>query len=1539
LAARNELLAELAKKTSGRAAARLHMARAELSEQQGDVGSAESCRADARQAHPRDLVALRAARRDASVRGDWEQVASLLQTESELGLSGQDKAMALTALAEVQLRKLEDAAGAEKSARSAMTAHKGSIVAPLLVAEAAFAGQRDNEAMQALKLAADRWSDPKGRAALIGHVARSAEHAGQLPRARRLYAEATQADPTALDARLGLARTLRATGELDEAIETIQQAASQLQGGGSEGLRRMAARWLHLRAGRPQDAVALLDDARGLFALQTRADAAAAAGDRQAEAAAAEAWAAASGGTERALALVTLAERRAEDGDLDGADQALKDAALADSKLGTVRVVREVLARRAGDPSRLAHAVQSDAEDEGGALTAAAKLARDDRSSNEERELLARAMEEGASPETADVVGLDTAAAAAEVEATHAALRREVERAPPEHKAGPLLALGGLFSEHGQTDAAEAVLREARDAAPGDPLVLRPLARLIAPARPKEAAALWLEEASSGPAERAAFAATQAGRLLARAEADASSAFRRALDVQPSYAPAAWAMEPLARRAQDTWTLAQLQERMTEFGGPPEQVAARWVRAGLLRADEAPQQAIDNLERARELQPDDAILYELLLRLMRTDAPANRARLLETSAERIGESIELSARLRAAAAHEQAEDYASAATAYRQVLKANPEDAVARHALDWAELAAGEHARVAERRFDRVRAAPDDASRVASLESLANLDLFEREDPASAVLSLQSILEHAPDHLPTLRALERYYMEQGRTADLLWVQRQLLEHLTEGDELAGHLRLATRLRLAPEDAPGSAADEMLLAHAERVRMDLWLARRIEGAARVTQDPPRQLAPLDYVAGALVGPMEKASAHLRASEVAAGALGYDAALERLRPAVQEASDHPVVTEQLAHLAQQGDQPDEAARAFETAATHARSARRQVDLWYHAGLVWQRSGESDRALAAFEHAASIDVTHADLFEQMRQMLTGRGDTARLAELTRTRLQAGGDPVTLAELHVTEASLAEELGDREGAKEALRAALALTPERADALRRLAELSLEDEEWRPAAESLIRFARLRQGRQELHWVFSTLGDIYDHHMPDPKRAEAAYRRVLKLAPDDTDTMDRLAELYRREGQVKQATELLRDLAGREPDADKAQNYRIRLARVLEEQGDTRGAERELEQARNDAPTHLTLLRGIVDFYRRQQADSALAVHLNRAVNDFRNRITQTPTDKQAWAGLVEVLDWRGRPDAARCAASSTAALGLVDVELAKRLDAEGGAPGAGSAATDSALDELLAPEQLSLPLRQVFRLASDAIAKHVAFDPKSLRAQRVAKDSPYAAEAKRVGEWFGVGDVQVLTTTAAPRLCIPLSSSPMTVAIGRDLLQSTSERERLFLFARAVKIAATHLTVTVHAQPDELALAVGGLVRIQDSNYAPSGFETAELESVGRKVFKAVPRRLRDELAPSVLEMGGEAHFDPTRLGLAASELADRVALAAIGSTPAGLGALLKLAGEDFTDSLTPKERVAAVRRVSEAWSLLSFSISDAYFEARHRAKADSL
>ncbi len=989
-----------------------------------------------------------------------------------------------------------------------------------------------------------------------------------------------------------------------------------------------------------------------------------------------------------------------------------------------------------------------------------------------------------------------------------------------------------------------------------------------------------------------------------------------------------------------TDALAENDRMLAERAEDPVEAAGRWIRAALIRAADSPEAAGALLEKARDACPNDAILLELVLRLGGSAEPTAQADMLEASATDAPPDIQRSALVRAAAIHYHSGSPARAAALFRAVLERRESDPLAQRGMDLAELAAGEVSRVASRRFEAVKSAPNDEVRVQALQQLADLDLYDRDDPSSAVLSLQSILEVAPGHLPSLRTLERYFMDHARNEDLGPVEHALVKHLPDDSQTSSRMPGSTRAsRSRRPTLPETPPMRPCSTRSTAARRISWLARRALAAARARHDAEREAKALLADRGARRGrhgarrvDSARGGGAPRArawsgGHRAAGARCGGRAFARRRGAASRRAPPG-----------RGDVLG-AVEAFEIAARASNVPAGRAASFHSAGvLALEKLGDADRALRAFTFASEADVTFMDVFGRTRALLETRGDKRGLAELTERRIAAGGDVPVLAELHAQLAVLREELADKRGAKEALRSALALEGDNAEALHKLAELSLEDEDYRAAAEALIRIARLRKDREELKWVFSTLGDIYDRHMPDPRRAEAAFKRVLKLVPTDVDAMERLASLYEQENDVERAAEMYDLLAKNELDPDKNRDHRLRLANALERRGDLRSAEGVLEQTRRNNPVDLVVLRAMAELYQRQNAPQALSMHLNRAVTDFRHAIQTDATDAAAWPGLVEVLRWRGYMDAARVCASAAFALAIRAEETQSLIDAFGGVPGAGTRAADPELDELVGSQTIPRAARTLFELATEAFEKALPFDPKAVRAERASgRDNTFLGPGRDVSHMFGVGELQLWVTSHAPRVCVPLSLSPFSVLIGHELLGSCDERERRFLLARAAKIAKSHLAVAARSQPRDLALAVAGLVRSYDANYAPPGLDPGQLEAMSKRIGKAIPRKMRDELAPLVIEMAGAHGFDPARLGLLACELGDRVALLATGSLPSGVSALLRLAGIDGLDAMATRARFEAIRRVPEAQDLFVFAIGDAHFEARRRTGAD--
>ena len=292
----------------------------------------------------------------------------------------------------------------------------------------------------------------------------------------------------------------------------------------------------------------------------------------------------------------------------------------------------------------------------------------------------------------------------------------------------------------------------------------------------------------------------------------------------------------------------------------------------------------------------------------------------------------------------------------------------------------------------------------------------------------------------------------------------------------------------------------------------------------------------------------------------------------------------------------------------------------------------SGGQARAVEAWVAATQCDLTYLDVYRRLATLYRRQGQLDSLAALTAARIDAGADTPTLVGLLLEQARQRRERGDVQGVTDALDECLELDPHHFAALQELVDTHRAAENWQGAAEALIRIVRLNRSTDEQIWAFSQLAETYDLHLQDLPRAEASLRQVAKLAPTHIQTLDRLASVLSRQGKAPEAARLLEELVLR-ADGDAAdRDYRIRLARAVESAGQARKAELMLENLRSGQPTEPDVILAVADYYQRQGASPAEAMHLNRAASDLRTAIDSNPGDEGLWTTLVRVLKQIGR-------------------------------------------------------------------------------------------------------------------------------------------------------------------------------------------------------------------------------------------------------------------------------------------------------------------
>ena len=134
--------------------------------------------------------------------------------------------------------------------------------------------------------------------------------------------------------------------------------------------------------------------------------------------------------------------------------------------------------------------------------------------------------------------------------------------------------------------------------------------------------------------------------------------------------------------------------------------------------------------------------------------------------------------------------------------------------------------------------------------------------------------------------------------------------------------------------------------------------------------------------------------------------------------------------------------------------------------------------------------------------------------------------------------------------------------------------------------------------------WV--TLGELYGISN-NSAEAEKAFQTALKLDPDNEDALSKMAEMYSDRGDTAKATELLKQLAEKNPSAHSFEE----LARQLEQATDFKGAADALKKALELAPDDERLQFGLANaMLESNQFDQAIPLYQQLAQENPREAV-----------------------------------------------------------------------------------------------------------------------------------------------------------------------------------------------------------------------------------------------------------------------------------------------------------------------------------------
>jgi len=1129
----------------------------------------------------------------------------------------------------------------------------------------------------------------------------------------------------------------------------------------------------------------------------------------------------------------------------------------------------------------------------------------------------------GTAPASVRAITVETAARAGRWADVSVALETwGGERESPLERSTGALASAIVAERAGDTARAVEAFRAAREANPRAEVALRALASLssldvvaelnslAAELGDGVAAAITLIEAVSRAGDTMPAAARTA--LLERAHRAA-----------PGLPIAAFLAERIARRSGNFEDILRwVRERQTSAPDPIES-ALDAVREALLVADRDPALAGERLLEAHRARPSDVALRELCER-MASEPLDDRAAWREERAAAASADGRPLLYLEAALEFERAGDE-DGALRCAEAAATSGGGTLGAIARERAELRTGRVARLADELLSAAKGAVDLRPRREAYERLAALDATARHDPASALLWHRSILEEVPDYRPSLRHVEHHLVGEGRDDEIEPIASAIARVLqgTGSAECTAHAELAARLRMRGATGSWDATRDLVELAASEREPSTWALRMLQAHARDRGDDTAYLEATLRLVDRSTRPADIATLLTRAGTAASHLERWEEARALLDRTTTEDPGDILGWQVLAEVRRRLGDPRGAAEANEAIARASVVPEHQLGAWCEAGRLWQdEAGDDEHAIAALETASAIDIAHGDVFDRLSRIYASRTMQPELAGLLERRLEGITDPVARLAMEVRRGRLLLEVGDRDMARQAFESALRERPDDPDALLAFTDLCVAEKDWDSAEQALVRLARLLPTAEEQRRVYERLGDLYSHHLVNLSRAEVALKEVLRRAPDDIATTERLIEVYKRQSDAARAAELQEGLIARAESPEEKRRRILELAAIHEQTAhDNRRAEQTLEAARREFPQDVSLLRALAEFYARHHQTPAVNILLDRAGADARRALVAGRFTPASFELLATVFDLRGKRDAARATQAMLAALEGRPSQLQP----------AGERAFDPRLDDLVAPEVLTPAIRALLSKTGDALDAAAPVDLRALQATTMPAEAPLVRMATNLAAAIGLGGIQVLVSSKLGKVCVPASSKPPSIVVGASL--AGDERIAVFLVARALKLVSAKASAFARSSPSDLAVLVSAWLKCFNPTWQPQGINTALLNAAGGRMQAALGRKLDPDVGMLALEVAGGIGTQQATLGPAAVTWGNRVALLALGDPNTALDAVAASAGSPEGAPREAGERGVWVAKTPAARELIAFGVTDAFAEVRAR------
>jgi tetratricopeptide (TPR) repeat protein len=716
--------------------------------------------------------------------------------------------------------------------------------------------------------------------------------------------------------------------------------------------------------------------------------------------------------------------------------------------------------------------------------------------------------------------------------------------------------------------------------------------------------------------------------------ATAIAHYQRVLALEPGNLEAATALErlfQLSERYEDLASIYLVKAKMLET---PEEQKEYLFRAASIHEDvlDRPSEAIAVYRQVLDVDPEDVQaldkLIELHLKLSQWEPLLS---VYSRKADIVADADEKKALLVEVGAVYERElaDTAKAIDTYQRILEIDPDDMTAIGRLDALYQATGNWQDLLQVLEHEAELAQDPGEVISYRYRIADLWHHKLGDAPRAVEGYREILEVAPDHEPTLAALESMvsagleavaaagvlepvYRAAGEWAKLISVHEVQIAHETDPVRKVELLHAVAELYEnaldQPEQAfaayaravPEDSANEATLAAVER------LAEQLGKWSEVTRLYDVEVEKLAGAAGDPVRLVEMATRVAQIYEVQTQ--DVESAIARYRTVLATEDTNAGAIAALDRLYEATERWQDLASILEIEARNADTPDDVLTFQYRLGQVRQtRLGDVSGAIEQYKEILAAAPEHQPALEALEALFAEGVEPLRIGEILEPLYRMAESWERLIDVHtvqlghITEpekrlemihriAEIAEErANDHQVALEWELRALLEAPRDERANEQVDRLAGILDQWPLVASALADVLEQPNLDAETRaFAGRRLAVIYETQIGDVARAEEAYRHVLGAAPSDADALEALDRIYAENGAHQALAEVLRRriaaLEATDPKHPDLVELGYRLGQVYE---------RDLQRPQQAIAAYLAVL----DKYDAQHADSIAAL------------------------------------------------------------------------------------------------------------------------------------------------------------------------------------------------------------------------------------------------------------------------------------------------------------------------------------------------------